>query len=187
MDKELDIISQHLSHNLIELRQKRNLTQEALAKLTGLPRSTIANFESGVGNPSLLNLAKLSNALSIPLEYLLKAPKVSVSLIPSKDVPLTRKSNEEIKIFQIFPDPLPNMNIERMELKSGSFMRGTPHISGTKEYFHCVKGQMQINVMGNSYFVNEGDVLIFPGDVNHAYANKGKVTAVGISVVLTNI
>lgn len=187
MDKELEIVSQHLSHNLIELRQRRNLTQDALAKLTGLPRSTIANFESGVGNPSLLNLAKLSNALRISIEKLVAAPLVSCQHIPAKDVPFSKKSSGNASIYKIFPEPMPNMNIERMELASGAFFRGTPHITGTKEYFHCIEGEMSVNVSGQEFVVKKGDVLIFPGDKNHAYSNKSKSTSIGISVVVLDL
>lgn len=187
MDNENDVISGYLAHNLIEIRQNRNMTQDALAKLTGLPRSTIANFESGVGNPSLLNLSRLSKALHIPLENLLAAPQVTCQLISAKDIPLHKKSNSNVQIFQIFPDPMPNMNIERMELVSGAFLKGTPHISGTKEYFHCVQGEFVVNVLGSDYVVKKGDVLIFPGDINHAYSNKYKNLSIGISVVLMNL
>lgn len=43
-------VSAHLAHNLIALRNVRTLTQEALAKSPGVPRSTIASLESGDGN-----------------------------------------------------------------------------------------------------------------------------------------
>ena len=82
---------------------------------------------------------------------------------------------------------MPNMNIERMELSGGAFFRGTPHVSGTKEYFHCVEGEMTINVSGEVHVVKKGDVLIFPGDSQHAYANKTKVNAIGISVVIMDL
>ena len=48
----------HLARNLTGLRHARGLTQEALARGAALPRSTIANLESGAGNPSLANLAR---------------------------------------------------------------------------------------------------------------------------------
>ena len=55
MDKDFEVFSQNLAHNLIGLRQKRNLTQSTLAMRIGLSRSIIANLESVVGNPSLTN------------------------------------------------------------------------------------------------------------------------------------
>ncbi len=56
-------VAAHLSRNLISLRHVRGLTQEALAKTAEVPRSTIANLESGTGNPSLTVLLKVAGAL----------------------------------------------------------------------------------------------------------------------------
>ena len=184
MDKEFELLSHNLAHNLLELRQRRNLTQEALAKLVGLPRSTIANLESGAGNPSLTNLARLSQALHITIEQLLAPQEVICKLIPAKEVPVQVRAQGAVNIYKLLPDSLPNMDIDRMELNPGSQMKGTPHPSGTKEYFHCIQGEMTVGVLGNTYVVKKGDVLAFPGEVNHTYSNKGKVLAIGVSVVV---
>src|SRR4051794_5970554 len=63
--------AKHLARNLVSLRHTRGLTQDMLAKHTSVPRSTIANLESGEGNPSLLVLVKVAAALSVPIDELL--------------------------------------------------------------------------------------------------------------------
>src|SRR5215469_12158400 len=81
MDKEADEAEragQHLARNLISLRHARALTQDALAAVSGLPRSTIANLESGEANPSLVVLVKVANALGVPIDELLAAPRAKV-------------------------------------------------------------------------------------------------------------
>ena len=61
-------VAAHLARNLVSLRHARSLTQDGLAKSAGVPRSTIANLESGEGNPSLSVLVPLSpDALMMPL------------------------------------------------------------------------------------------------------------------------
>ena len=52
----------HLARNLAGLRYARSLTQDALARAAAVPRSTIANLESGAGNPSLVVLVKVAHA-----------------------------------------------------------------------------------------------------------------------------
>ncbi|MBC7715075.1 MAG: helix-turn-helix transcriptional regulator [Rhizobacter sp.] len=183
MDKEFELLSHNLAHNLIELRQRRNLTQEALAKLVNVPRSTIANLESGVGNPSLTNLARLSAALHITIEKLLTPQTAVCKLIPAKDVPVEIRGQGTVEVYTLLPENLPNMDIERIEIESGGLMKGTPHPRGTKEYFHCIQGEMTINILGNIFVVKKGDVLAFPGEVNHSYKNSGKTRAIGVSVV----
>ncbi len=52
-------------------REKQKLTQAALAKKAGLPRSTIARLESKKAkvNPTIDNLKKIANALDMELEF----------------------------------------------------------------------------------------------------------------------
>ena len=183
MDTEFKGLAQNLAHNLIDLRQRRNLTQEALAKLVGVPRSTIANLETGEGNPSLTNLARLSSALQIPIENLLTPKRAVCTLISSADIPLQERSQGQVRIYKLLPDNLPNMDIDRIEIQPGNQMKGIPHPTGTKEYFHCLQGEMIVSVLGSQYTVKKGDVLAFPGETNHIYQNKGKNLAIGVSVV----
>lgn len=183
MNKEFEILSHNLAHNLIELRQRRNLTQAALAKLVKVPRSTIANLESGLGNPSLTNLARLSAALHITIEKLLTSKTAVCKLISAKDIPMQTRAQGMVEVYTLLPENLPNMDIERLQIESGGVMKGTPHSAGTKEYFHSIQGEVTINVLGNVFVVKKGDVLTFPGDVNHSYSNKGKTIAIGVSVV----
>jgi transcriptional regulator with XRE-family HTH domain len=71
MDKEADEpvrAGLHLARNLVSLRHARTLTQDALAAASGLPRSTIANLESGEANPSLAVLVKVASALGVPID-----------------------------------------------------------------------------------------------------------------------
>ena len=186
MDKEFELLSHNLAHNLLELRQRRSLTQETLAKLVGLPRSTIDNLESGLGNPSLTNLARLSSALHIPIDKLLTPKEVVCRYIPAKDIPVQLRTLGAVKIYKLLPDSLPNMEIDRIEIEPDSQMKGNPHSSGTKEYFHCIQGEMTVNVLGHSYLVKKGDLLAFPGEINHSYINKGKSLAIGMSIVVLN-
>src|SRR5881227_2413659 len=81
-----DNVASHLARNLAALRHARALTQEALAKAAGVPRSTIANLESGGGNPSLAVLVKVAQALATSIDELLASPRAKVRQWASKDL-----------------------------------------------------------------------------------------------------
>ncbi|MDD9863256.1 MAG: helix-turn-helix transcriptional regulator [Gammaproteobacteria bacterium] len=53
------------------MRRKRNLSQGALAKRTGLQGSAISHFETGARKPSFDNLRRLADALDATTDYLL--------------------------------------------------------------------------------------------------------------------
>src|SRR5258708_8987259 len=83
---EPDRVGAYLARNLTSLRHARALTQDALAASSALPRSTIANLESGEANPSLAVLVKVANALGVPTDELLAAPRAKVRNWPAVDV-----------------------------------------------------------------------------------------------------
>lgn len=176
-------IPQNLGANLLSLRKERGLSQAALAEIANVPRSTLTYMESGLGNPSLSNLLKIAGALQVKLEELLATPRADCQLFRQSDIPMQLKGKGAVKVFKLLPDPIPGMEIDRMEIKAGGLLGGVPHTKGTKEYFTCIEGSIEIRVSGESYQLNPGDVLAFPGDSSHSYRNLGRKITVGISVI----
>lgn len=62
-----DVFSQRLQ----SARDARDLSQQDLARKTGLPASSISHFEGGGRKPSFDNLHKLADALNVTTDYLL--------------------------------------------------------------------------------------------------------------------
>ena len=75
------------------------------------------------------------------------------------------------------------MVVERMEFEVAAALRGVPHVSGTKEYLTSLKGSVSVTVANQTFVLEEGDVLAFPGDQAHLYRNVGNKRATCISVV----
>ena len=177
-------VSAHLARNLVSLRHSRGLTQDALAKSAGLPRSTIANLESGGGNPSLAVLVKVAGKLGVPIDELLGSPRAKVRKWSAADLP-TRSRGRGVSLRQLVPEPVPEEMLEMMTFAPGATMAGTPHLPGTREYFSCLEGAVTIFVAGDRYDLEAGEVLAFPGNVPHSYRNRdGAAPARGISVVI---
>ena len=57
---------------LLSLREKFNLTQDEVARKTGISRSTLAGYEAGARNPKYEALRKLADLYGVTVEYLLK-------------------------------------------------------------------------------------------------------------------
>lgn len=67
MDKAIEIVGLRIK----SYRQKKRLSQERLAELSGLHPTYIGQLERGEKNPSVLSLLKISSALEISLESLI--------------------------------------------------------------------------------------------------------------------
>ena len=178
MVKQIEFLAQ----NLIKLRKTRNLSQMKLAKLASLPRTTLSSFESGSGNPTLINLLRLSEALQVKIEELLSAPRDPVELIKKNDIKVKKKIKNSY-IFDLLPDPVINLDLEKLEIAPNEYLGGNPHTPHSKEYFICLKGKAELNVSGEKYIVDEGDIFIFPGDSKHSYRNLNNTSLLALSII----
>jgi transcriptional regulator with XRE-family HTH domain len=174
----------HLARNLVNLRRTRGLTQDMLAREAGVPRSTVANLESGEGNPSLAVLVKVAQALAVPIDELLASPRAMVRQWSADEV-TTRTKGRGVEIRPLVPEPVPDSQMEVMDFAPGALMGGTPHLPGTREFFTCLAGRVRITVAGDAYELATGAVLAFPGNLPHSYQNlDGVAPARGVSVVI---
>ncbi|MEC9490201.1 MAG: helix-turn-helix transcriptional regulator [Halanaerobiales bacterium] len=65
-------MSAKLARKIKRFRKERELTQLKLAERAGLAQSFLSNIENGLQSPSLKSLEKISKALDVPLNDLLK-------------------------------------------------------------------------------------------------------------------
>jgi len=177
-----DPLSVRLAGNVRQLREARGLTQEQMARLSGIPRATWGHLESGAANPTLSVLHKVAVALQVPLEELTSTPRASCRYYPAAS--LTTRRQGDVVLKKLLPDPVPGMLIDRMELPPGGRMTGVPHMAGTREYLTCEAGTIDLAVAGERFSLGPGDVVVFRGDQRHSYANPGTRASVGYSVVL---
>jgi len=177
-------LSDYLGRNLRSIRELRGLTQQQLAELCGVPRSTVANIEVGGSNPTLAVLLRLAGALHLSLEELLARPRARCQVYPPGSLPsLESRSGSGAELQQLLPQAIPGMSIDRLELPAGVRMKGSPHAPGTHEFLYCERGQLNLWVAGEQFELKRGAVAAFPGDQRHSYENPGRSSAVGFSVV----
>ena len=71
-----DLKSSSIQRKLgVKIRERRldlGMTQDDLGEKTGLDRTYISGIERGLRNPALKNLGKLSKALKISIDQLMK-------------------------------------------------------------------------------------------------------------------
>jgi transcriptional regulator with XRE-family HTH domain len=181
-DADGGALAERLARNVKALREMRGATQAQMSKLAKIPRATWANLESFGANPTLAVLHRVAQALNVSLEELLAAPKATCRLYDKAD--LRVRIRGLVTVRKLLPDPLPGMEIDRLELPPRSKMIGVPHTQGTREYLTVEDGSIELIVSGERFLVREGDVAVFRGDQRHSYSNDANKVAVGYSVVL---
>lgn len=175
-------IRENLAANLRRLRLARNLSQQQMAGLSGIPRPTWASLETGTANPTLTVLSKAAAALNVSIEELVGTPRNEFEFVPASDVRERRRQG--VRLRPLVPAALPGLEISRMEFEPGGRMVGVPHTTGTREFLTCEQGAVTLIAGGEHHELAEGDMLVFRGDQRHSYLNDdAHRKAVAISVV----
>jgi transcriptional regulator with XRE-family HTH domain len=65
--RKTDLVAKSLGKRVRALRTARGWSQERLAEEAGMHRTYMWGIEQGTRNPSLRHLARLSDALGVPL------------------------------------------------------------------------------------------------------------------------
>ena len=91
----------------------RKMSQIELAKVAGLPSSSIAHFESGARKPSFDSLGKLATALNVTTDYLLG--RVDVAGGAASDDPLARYGAQLSALDRSLVEDFMRMLVERAE------------------------------------------------------------------------
>jgi len=172
----------NLAENVRRLRETRGLSQQRMAEVSGIPRPTWASLESGAANPTLAVLSRAASALQVSIEELIAAPRTAVRLFPAAAIQQRKRRGGAVR--PLLPEPIPGLDISRMELTPAGQLTGVPHTPGTREYLTCERGRVELIAAGERWELGPGDSLVFRGDQRHAYRNlDARRSAVAIAVV----
>lgn len=99
---------------LKKLRESKGLSQQKLASLIGVSRSTVAMWESGKSQPSLEMLVELAQLFEVSVDYLLDVQSEGTTAIPAT------QQSEIDKIFQGLTEDNQQKLLELARLYSAS-------------------------------------------------------------------
>lgn len=99
-------INDFVSLRLTEAREVRELTMSDLARLVGISKQAISQFENGLAKPTITNLINLANVLEFPVEYFFKnQQRYNCRISPiyfRKRKSTTSKSHKQAEIYEDF-------------------------------------------------------------------------------------
>lgn len=78
------VFSDILANKLKKLRVSVHMTQDDVALLLGMNRTSFSKYENGAANPPLSVLRKLAKLYSVPIEFLIH-DDISVSVVENAD------------------------------------------------------------------------------------------------------
>ena len=72
MAKTIDAIYAEIVKRIIKERRRQNITQEELARASGVDRTHMGSIEQGRRKPTLSTIYKIAKVLKMSLEHLFK-------------------------------------------------------------------------------------------------------------------
>ncbi|MFF9147574.1 helix-turn-helix domain-containing protein [Streptomyces sp. NPDC014861] len=152
---------------LRKARTARGVTLAALARTTGISKSTLSRLEAGQRRPGLDLLLPIAQAFRVPLDELVGAPEVGdprVRLTPhavggNTVLPLTRQ-----------PGPLQSY---KMVLPAG---RDTPDVCTHEgfEWLYVLSGRLRLVLADHDLVLDPGEVAEFGTRLPHWFGTTGQ-------------
>ena len=167
-----DVIAQ----NVRAARERKKLTLDGAAELTGVSRSMLAQIEKGEVNPTISVVWKIANGFKVSFTSLVEPQSEGVSVLRC-GAPL-EEDGGRYRNYPAFPfDERRLFETYRIVIRPGGALDAQPHLSGAEEYITVFAGSAEIRVGEAVYTLERGDSIRFRADVPHGYRNPGTDTA----------
>jgi transcriptional regulator with XRE-family HTH domain len=176
-----DVTAQHLASNLKRMREARGWSQQQLADFSGVPRPTIANLESGEGNPTLNVMVRITAAIGSTLEELISDAAYRFEVFEGESLP--SRVQGDVVIKQLYSD-VSGIDIERFELASKARCTIEPSRKGLQLLLSCEHGRVEVRVKGETARLKTSDVLRWRGGVTLEVESLGARPASLVVVTL---
>lgn len=167
-----------VGRKLRNLRQRRGLTQRALADACGLSANAIGLIERGESSPSVSTLHRLAQALGVSLPELFSAADPEQTAVLVKKDQRARVERDKI-LMENLGGALADQCMEPYlaTLQPGAGTGAEPVVHLGEGFVLCLDGEVDYEVTGHTYRLEAGDSLMFQAHQPHCWRNAGQQPA----------
>jgi transcriptional regulator with XRE-family HTH domain len=161
-----------LGVRLRELRKERNLSQRDLASRAGVSANAISLIERSEISPSVATLQRLATTLNVKMSYFFEREDAQTNVIYLKAGQRAILSSGGVSIAGLGQ----RLRAQQVELFFITLAPGVgsgrqPVIHLGQEFVCCLKGQVEYKIDETIYILEEGDLLLFEGELPHHWRN----------------
>jgi len=155
--------------NLRRLRAERGVSTVALARDSGVARATLAQLETGRGNPTLETLYALANALGVGLADVIAAPAVeSVDVVRADEGARVAGAAVRARLVARV-SPRAGIEVYDLSLRAGRRQRSAAHPAGVVEHVLVHAGRVRVGPESAPVELGPGDYARYAANVAHVY------------------
>ena len=157
--------------NVRTLRMQAGLTLADLATEAGLGKSTLAQLESGKGNPSVETLWAIAAALHVPFARIVEETRPALRVVRASDLPAMHSAETPGWAGRLLTasHARSSFDLYALDLEPGAVRHADPHHAGVVEHLVVVTGRLRAGPQQGPVLLSAGDLLTFGGDVPHIY------------------
>ena len=171
----MESINDAVAYNLKRLREQRKLSLDALAGLTGVSKSMLAQIERGDANPTITTVWKIANGLKLPFTELVTRPEKDYETVAVMDTPALLEDEGRFRNYPVFPyDDIKKFEIYYIEIDPAGCLQSAAHPGGAQEFITLFSGKLEICVGGEAFAATPRCAVRFKADIPHSYRNVGE-------------
>jgi transcriptional regulator with XRE-family HTH domain len=180
-------LSGQLGKTVQRLRKAYSLSLSELSEQSGVAKSIISQIERNETNPTLATIWRLAQALDVSIERVLqdrddspfieKVSKGDTPILVSDDgkcrLAITGwiKTVEWLQCYDFFAEP-------------GGTLESEAHQRGAVECLTVIRGELQVEVAGETEIVRTDETLRYRADRRHVIRNAGAAPARAVMICI---
>lgn len=162
----------NLAQRIRILRERRNLSQRALAEASGLSRNTLSLLERGQSSPTVSTLKRIALALGVEIDTFFDTSE-HVNIVHFKSDQRPHVQLLDVSMADLGVGMLDQMVTPLLLQLKPEARSGPPISHGGQDFIYCVSGELLYTVGGQAFVLEPGDSLLFDGRLPHRFQNTG--------------
>jgi transcriptional regulator with XRE-family HTH domain len=163
------------------VREKKGLSQRTLAKVAGVPSSTISLIESGGTNPSVGSLKRLLGAIDMPLGEFFNLEAAKEERFYFRSSELIEIGKDGVSYRQLGSMASSSIQMLYEVYQSGAESGRVMLSHAGEEVGIVISGKLEVTVSGEKQVLEAGDAYLFASTKPHRFRNVGKEKCVVVS------
>jgi transcriptional regulator with XRE-family HTH domain len=176
-----------LGEQVRRLRQEKGFTLEEVAQLSGCSLGSLSQLERGKANPSFMTLARIAQALNVPVARLLQIENSTSPVVrrfQGRRLNVHHKAEENGTLYELLtPDLDRALEVMRLEVPPLTSTETTPFVHQGEEVGIILRGTHEVHLNGTCYTLQAGDTISYSSTIPHWYRNPGPEVVEAIWII----
>ncbi|MGD2251502.1 MAG: XRE family transcriptional regulator [Anaerolineales bacterium] len=162
----------NVGQKIRRLRERKNLSQQAMAELSGISRNTLSLIERGQSSPTVGTLKRLADALNVDINAFFDTLDRSNIIYTRSEQRQSLQLSEciladlGVGLIEQYVTPL----LVRLDPRARS---GNPVSHEGQDFVYCLRGNVLFEVGEQSFMLSPGDSLLYDAHLDHGFQNAG--------------